>query len=131
MLNFILRRLGLMLLTAFCLTFIVFFLTNLEPNLEKLAKEQNNMRMTDDQVLSWLEKNGYRDPLLSRYGQWLGAVPGWTGVDEDNGKQTGRCVRRVQKEIPTYCGVIHAELTMPTVFGAEVGIASSNSLCVS
>ena len=43
MLNFILRRLGLMLLTAFCLTFIVFYLTNLEPNLEKLAKEQNNI----------------------------------------------------------------------------------------
>ena len=56
MLNFILRRLGLMLLTAFCLTFIVFFLTNLEPHLAKLAKEQNNMRMTDDQVLSGSQK---------------------------------------------------------------------------
>ena len=29
---------------------IVFSLVNLEPNLEKLAKEQNNMRMTDQQV---------------------------------------------------------------------------------
>ncbi len=128
MLNFILRRLGLMLLTAFCLTFIVFFLTNLEPNLEKLAKEQNNMRMTDDQVLSWLKKNGYRDPLLSRYGQWLGFVPGWTGVDEDNGKPTGRCVRRVQKEIPNYCGVIQGEWGMSTVFGEEVGIIISKRL---
>ena len=35
---FILRRLGVMILTALCLTFIVFFLTNLTPNLEKLAK---------------------------------------------------------------------------------------------
>ncbi len=72
MLGFILRRLGVMILTAICLTFVVFFLTNLEPNLEKLAKEQNNMRMTDAQVESWLEANGYRRPMLVRYGEWLG-----------------------------------------------------------
>jgi peptide/nickel transport system permease protein len=128
MLNFILRRLGLMLLTAFCLTFIVFYLTNLEPNLEKLAKEQNNMRMTDPQVLSWLQKNGYRDPLLSRYGQWLGFVPGWTGVDEDNGKQTGRCVRRNVDNTPSYCGVIQGEWGMSTVFGEDVGKIISKRL---
>ena len=34
---FILRRIGVMLLTALALTFIVFTLTNLEPNLRKLA----------------------------------------------------------------------------------------------
>ena len=44
---FILRRVWVMVLTALCLTFIVFFLTNLYPNLEKLAKTQGNMRMTD------------------------------------------------------------------------------------
>ena len=42
---FILRRLGVMILTALCLTFVVFFLTNLGPNLEKLAKTQGNNRM--------------------------------------------------------------------------------------
>ena len=31
MINFIMKRLGIMILTALCLTFIVFFLTNLEP----------------------------------------------------------------------------------------------------
>ena len=45
-----------MLLTALCLTFVVFFLTNLEPNLEKLTKSEGNMRMSDAQVHSWLEK---------------------------------------------------------------------------
>lgn len=39
---FILRRFGVMILTALCLTFVVFFLTNLYPNLEKLAKTQGN-----------------------------------------------------------------------------------------
>ena len=40
MLMFIARRLGLMLLTALALTFIVFFLTNLAPNLEKLGEDR-------------------------------------------------------------------------------------------
>ncbi|HBU53575.1 MAG TPA: peptide ABC transporter permease, partial [Sulfitobacter sp.] len=43
---FILRRLGVMVVTALCLTFIVFWLTNLYPNLEKLAKTQGNFRMS-------------------------------------------------------------------------------------
>ena len=42
---FILRRTGVMLLTAICLTFIVFLMTNLYPNLEKLAKNEGNFRL--------------------------------------------------------------------------------------
>lgn len=78
MLMFILRRTGTMLLTVFCLTFIVFFLTNLEPNLEKVAKSEAGSRITDAEVQSWLEKNGYTQPVLERYGEWLGVWPGWT-----------------------------------------------------
>ncbi|MEE8364509.1 MAG: ABC transporter permease, partial [Gammaproteobacteria bacterium] len=110
---------GIMLLTALCLTFIVFFLTNLEPNLEKLAKQQNNMRMSDEQVASWLEKNGYRKPLLSRYGEWLGVLPGWAW--EVNGKPAGRCVRRGLEDTPTYCGVLQGRWGFSTVFRDEVG----------
>ncbi|NCW66661.1 MAG: ABC transporter permease, partial [Rhodobacteraceae bacterium] len=40
MLLFILRRFAVMVFTALCLTFIVFFMTNLYPNLEKLAKSE-------------------------------------------------------------------------------------------
>ncbi|MCH7881195.1 MAG: ABC transporter permease [Proteobacteria bacterium] len=126
MLNFILRRLGIMLLTALCLTFIVFFLTNLEPNLEKLAKQQNNMRMSDEQVASWLEKNGYRKPLLSRYGEWLGVLPGWAW--EVNGKPAGRCVRRGVEDTPTYCGVLQGRWGFSTVFRDEVGTIISKRL---
>jgi peptide/nickel transport system permease protein len=64
---FILRRVGLMILTALCLTFVVFFLTNLYPNLEKLAKTQANNRMGDHEVSTWLSNRGYRsaeDPEL-------------------------------------------------------------------
>jgi peptide/nickel transport system permease protein len=72
MLAFIARRLGVMALTILALTFVVFTLVNLEPNLRKLALEQNNNRMTSEQVDSWLETNGYRRPLIIRYGEWLG-----------------------------------------------------------
>ncbi len=72
MLAFIARRLGVMLATMLALTFIVFTLVNLEPNLRKLALEQNNNRMTSEHIDSWLEKNGYRRPLVVRYGEWLG-----------------------------------------------------------
>ncbi len=72
MLMFVLRRLGVMVLTMICLTLIVFYMVNLDANLEKLAKTQGDMRMTDAEVESWLEKNGYREPFLERYGEWLG-----------------------------------------------------------
>lgn len=81
--TFILRRVGMMILTALCLTFIVFMLTNLHPNLEKLAKTQGNFRMSDEEVASWLDGNGYSDPMLVKYGQWLGVWPGWTLETED------------------------------------------------
>jgi len=71
MIMFILRRLGTMILTMICLTLVVFYLVNLEPNLEKIAKTQGNMRMTDEEVDRWLTENGYRGPFLERYGSWL------------------------------------------------------------
>lgn len=71
---FLFKRLGVMVLTALCLTLIVFALVNLKPNLVKLAKEQNSSRMTDQQVEFWLDQNGYNRPLLLRYGAWAGQV---------------------------------------------------------
>lgn len=118
---FILRRVGVMLLTAFCLTFIVFVMTNLYPNLEKLAKSEGNFRMTDIEVATWLSNNGYRSPLdpqmladyragkitleeasaqvntgfdprvIGAYGEWLGVLPGWRNVNRD-GVERGRCI---------------------------------------
>lgn len=74
MLTFILRRLGVMVLTMLALTFVVFFLTNLEPNLIKLAKSDGNMRMTDAETMQWLENRGHLRPFHERYFEWLGGV---------------------------------------------------------
>ena len=121
---FILRRLGVMLLTTLCLTFIVFFLTNLQPNLEKLAKTQGNVRMTDEQVERWLENRGYTQPILIRYGEWLGVLPGWQGTNSE-GEAVGRCQGPGLElpegaEPPDYCGVLQGYWGYSTVFREPV-----------
>ncbi len=104
---FILRRLGMMLLTALCLTFIVFFLTNLYPNLEKLAKSEGNFRMSDEAVYSWLDDRGYTDPMPVKYGRWLGVVPGWETLKED-GTLLRQCrdAGLPEEERATFCGIL-------------------------
>jgi peptide/nickel transport system permease protein len=117
---FILRRLGVMLLTALCLTFIVFWLTNLYPNLEKLAKTQGDMRMSDADVTLYLDNRGYLDPLPVKFGRWLGVVPGW--VTEREGVTTGRCFAKdtPAEKRPTYCGVLQGYWGYSTVFKEDV-----------
>ncbi|SEN48343.1 peptide/nickel transport system permease protein [Roseovarius tolerans] len=119
---FILRRLGVMILTALCLTFVVFFLTNLYPNLEKLAKTQGNFRMTDEEVASYLGRNGYLEPLPVKYGQWMGALPGWTTQAED-GTLRGRCIEpgTPPKDTPRFCGILQGDWGYSTVFKKDVG----------
>jgi len=72
--HFILQRTFIMVLTMLVLSFVVFYLGNLEPNLRKLALEQNNNRMSQADVDSWLEKNGYRRSFIVRYGEWTTGV---------------------------------------------------------
>ncbi len=120
---FILRRSGVMIITAICLTFIVFFLTNLYPNLEKLAKTQGNFRMSDEAVASWLTKEGYLQPLPVKYGQWLGVLPGWT-LDTDEGV-TGRCFKGAlsageASASKSFCGILQGEWGSSTVFQDDV-----------
>ncbi len=112
-----------MLVTAICLTLIVFFLTNLYPNLEKLAKTQGNFRMDDAEVQSWLDANGYGQPMLVKYGQWLGVLPGWTRQTEAG--VTGRCWRGTASaeeaaQAPKFCGILQGDWGFSTVFKDEV-----------
>ncbi len=119
---FILRRLGVMLLTALCLTFIVFWLTNLYPNLEKLAKTQGNFRMSDEAVTSYLTNRGYLEPMPLKFGQWLGVVPGYVNEGSD-GKVIARCFSRDTpvEERSRYCGILQGDWGFSTVFKDDVG----------
>ena len=120
---FILRRSGVMIITALCLTFIVFVMTNLYPNLEKLAKTEGNFRMSDEAVASWLDKNGYGQPMLVKYGQWLGVLPGWTRDSEQG--VTGRCLTGTvtveeAAAAPSYCGILQGDWGYSTRFKTDV-----------
>ncbi|AUH64745.1 ABC transporter permease [Paracoccus zhejiangensis] len=121
MLRFVIRRLLTIIASALVLTFVVFALTNLQPNLEKLAKGQGSARMSDAEVTSWLAGNGYDRPMLTRYGEWLGVVPGWTGEDS-NGNPRGRCVDQAEDKAnaPSYCGILQGEWGWSTRFKAPV-----------
>ena len=118
-----------MLLTALCLTFVVFFLTNLYPNLEKLAKTQGNFRMTDAEVTSYLEKNGYLQPMVVKYGEWLGVVPSFRHTNEDGSVQ-GRCISPgvSPEDAPRFCGVLQGDWGFSTVFKDDVGAIVSTRL---
>lgn len=129
MLYFVLRRIGVMVLTAIALTFIVFYMTNLPPNLEKLAKSEASVRMADDAVASWLENNGYGGPVLVRYGEWLGVMPGWTREGED-GTLRGRCIANGTDPTtaPRFCGILQGNWGFSTVFKQPVTEVLARSL---
>ena len=122
MFRFLSRRLVTLLLSVLCITFAVFFLTNLAPNLEKLAKSEVGTRITDAEVESWLSKNGYGGPMILRYGEWLGVVPGWTYTDPASGKITGRCITADTPAdvAPRFCGVLQGEWGYSKVFREDV-----------
>jgi peptide/nickel transport system permease protein len=128
MLRFLLNRFVTMVVTALCLTVVVFFLTNLAPNLEKIAKSEAGSRITDAEVESWLNRNGYGDPMLVRYGQWLGVVPGWT--IEENGLIRGRCIGPGTDPAvaPRFCGVLQGDWGRSTVFKQDVSAVIARGL---
>ena len=120
-----------MLLTALCLTFLVFFLTNLYPNLETLAKTQGNFRMSDEQVESFLEKGGYLQSTPIKYGEWLGVLPSYRHTNED-GTVQGRCILpgKTAEESPNFCGILQGYWGYSTVFKEEVGTVVGTRLAL-
>ncbi|THH38379.1 ABC transporter permease [Aliishimia ponticola] len=126
---FILRRLAVMLFTALCLTFIVFFLTNLEPNLEKLAKTEGNFRMSDEAVQSWLSDRGYTDNTFVKFGRWMGVAPGWETVKED-GTVLRQCrdAKLPEEDRATYCGVLQGDWGYSLRFKTDVSNVISERL---
>ncbi len=119
MLTFILRRLGTMALTMFCLTLVVFFMVNLEPNLRKLSISQLDMRSSDQDIEQWLVRNGYRDNFFVRYGRWLGVVE-----KQPNLNAAGQPVPRFsycnEPAEPYYGGILQGDFGCSTKFRVPV-----------
>lgn len=129
MLAFLLRRVGVMILTALTLSFVVFCLTNLAPNLEKLARTEGSVRMSDEAVLSWIDNNGHGGPMIARYGEWLGVKPGWVRTD-DKGVTRGRCIKDglTAETAPQFCGILQGDWGTSTVFREPVAKTISDKL---
>jgi peptide/nickel transport system permease protein len=120
MFAFVFRRLGTMLLTMLCLTMVVFFLINLEPNLKKLAISQTEMRTSAEQLESWLVRNGYRQNFFVRYGQWLGVLPRQPNIDPATGNAVPRFQFCQEPAVATYAGVLQGDFGCSTKFKTKV-----------
>ena len=120
MASFLARRLGAMLLTMLCLTLVVFYLVNLEPNLRKLAISQTEMHASDQALESWLAKNGYRRPFLVRYAAWLGIWPKQPNIDPVTGVATPRFSFCDEPKTPVFSGVLQGDLGCSTKFKVKV-----------
>ncbi len=120
MLSFILRRLGVIGLTMLCLTLVVFFLINLDPNLKKLAISQTEMRATSEQLESWLQRNGYRQNFFVRYGQWLGVMPKQPNIDPATGQAVPRFTFCNEPAVPQFSGVLQGDFGCSTKFKTTV-----------
>ena len=120
MASFLARRLGAMLLTMLCLTLVVFYLVNLEPNLRKLAISQTEMHASDQQLENWLARNGYRRPFLVRYAAWLGIWPKQPNIDPKTGVATPRFSFCDESKAPRFSGVLQGDLGCSTKFRVKV-----------
>ncbi|TIP31875.1 MAG: ABC transporter permease, partial [Mesorhizobium sp.] len=120
MFSFIARRIGTILLTMLCLTLVVFFLVNLEPNLKKLAISQTEMHTSAEQLESWLVNHGYRQNFFARYGQWLGVLPKQPITDPATGKVTQRFSFCNDPVEPKFSGVLQGDFGCSTKFKTTV-----------
>ena len=119
MFAFVLRRLGTMVVTMFCLTLVVFFLVNLEPNLKKLAISQTEQRASAEHLESWLVKNGYRQNFFVRYGQWVGVWPKQPNIDA-SGAAVPRFRYCDEPDVPKFSGVLQGDFGCSTKFRTTV-----------
>lgn len=120
MLKLVASRVLVMVMTMVCLSMAVFYLVNLDPNLRKLSISQTNMRATDTQIESWLDKNGYRAPFISRYGQWLGVIPEQPKINRETGEAEPRFKYCKESATPVYSGVIQGDFGCSTKFKTKV-----------
>jgi peptide/nickel transport system permease protein len=120
MASFLARRLGVMLLTMLCLTLVVFYLVNLGPNLRKLAISQTEMHASDQELESWLVKNGYRRPFFERYAVWLGIWPKEPNIGPETGVAAPRFSFCDEPKTPKFSGVLQGDLGCSTKFKVKV-----------
>jgi ABC-type dipeptide/oligopeptide/nickel transport system permease component len=90
MAKFIVRRLGLMLLTMFIVSVAVFVITEAAPG--NLARNVLGVHITPEQEASFLAQTGLDQPMLERYFSWL------AGTDWRAASKVGMSLRQITTE---------------------------------
>ncbi len=70
MLVFIAKRFGFLIVTMLVVSILLYLL--LEINVDGVATKVLGPYSSQESREIWLQDNGYRDPLVQRYGRWLG-----------------------------------------------------------
>ncbi len=120
MIKFLIRRMGVMVLTMICLSLVVFYFVNLDPNLKRLAIFQTEMRSSDQDLENWLVRNGYRDNFFVRYGRWIGVMPKQPVVDPATGSIVPRFRYCDEPAVATTSGVLQGDFGCSTAFKTKV-----------
>jgi peptide/nickel transport system permease protein len=88
--------------------------------LRKLAISQTEMHASNDELESWLVKNGYRRPFFVRYATWLGVWPREPNIDPSTSVATPRFSYCDEPKTPTFSGVLQGDLGCSTKFKEKV-----------
>ena len=120
MFRFLARRIGAMALTMLCLSLVVFYFVNLEPNLKRLAIHQTEMRASQQDLENWLTRNGYRDNFFIRYARWIGVAQKQPVIDTNTNQVVPRFRFCDEPAIPTYSGVLEGDFGCSTNFKTKV-----------
>jgi peptide/nickel transport system permease protein len=120
MLKFLAKRIAVMALTMLCLSLIVFYFVNLEPNLKRLAIFQTEMRASQQDLENWLTRNGYRDNFFLRYARWIGLAPKQPVVDPSTNQIVPRFRFCDEPSVPSYSGVLQGDFGCSTAFKTKV-----------
>ncbi len=109
-----------MLLTMLCLSLVVFFFVNLDPNLRKLAIFQTEQRASDQDLQNWLQRNGYRDNFFLQFGRWVGVWPKEPVKDPTTGELVPRFRYCDEAAEPRFSGVLQGDFGCSTAFRIPV-----------
>lgn len=120
MLKFITKRIAVMVLTMLCLSMIVFYFVNLEPNLKRLAIFQTEMRASQQDLDNWLTRNGYRDNFFLRYARWIGVAEKQPVIDPATNQPVPRFRFCDESAFPVYSGVLEGDFGCSTAFKTKV-----------
>lgn len=121
-LHFLLKRFGQSIVMILIVTILTFFLMNLAP-----GGPSSMMRMdaTDAEREAIAEQLGLNDPVIVRYGNWLGnALKGNLGQSLSSGQDV---TERIIERLPYTLQLAIWTIVLSVVIGIIVGIISANN----